>query len=72
MKPSKLKLHFTKVHPVFINKDIEFFKFIETQLKRSRLDNDSSVMFQLSNITRESYEIALIIAKKKKYKIKET
>ena len=50
MKPSKLKLHFTKVHPVFINKDIEFFKFEETQLKRSRLDNDSSVIFQSSNI----------------------
>ena len=32
MKPSKLKLHFTKVHPVFVNKDIEFFKFKETQL----------------------------------------
>ena len=40
---------------------IEFFKFKETQLKRSRLDNDSSVMFQSSNVTRASYEIALLI-----------
>ena len=73
MKPSKLKLHFTKVHPVFVNKDIEFFKFKETQLKRSRLDNDSSVMFQSSNVTRASYEIALLIAKQKKpYTIGET
>ena len=38
MKPGKLKLYFTKVHPVIINKYIEFFKFKETQLKRSRLE----------------------------------
>ena len=66
MKPGKLKLHFTKVHPVIINKDIEFFKFKETQLKRSHLDNDSSLMFQSSNITIASYEITLLIAKQKK------
>ena len=44
---------------------IEFFKFKKTQLKRSRLDNDSSVMFQSSNVTRASYEIALLIANQK-------
>lgn len=66
MKPSKLKLHFSKVHPEFIDKDITFFKLKENQLKRSRLDNESSVMFQASNVVRASYEIALLIAKDKK------
>ena len=58
---------------MFINKDIEFFKCKLSQLKRSRLDSDSSVMFQSSNITRESYETTLLIAKQKTtYTIGET
>ena len=67
MKHGKLKLYFTKLHPVIINKNVVFFKFKQNQLKRSRLDNDSSVMFQSSNVTRASYEIALLISKQKKH-----
>ena len=46
---------------------IEFIKFKETKLKLSRFDNDASIIFQSSNVTRASYEISLLITNKKNH-----
>ena len=67
LRPSKLKLHLNKMHPLLANKGIEYFRMKERGLKRARLDNTSTSTFcPNKNITEASYEIALIIAKKKK------
>lgn len=45
MKPFKLKKHLTKVHPELANKDLTCFKIKQQQLKRSRLDHGTGVLF---------------------------
>lgn len=66
MKPFKLKEHLAKVHPEMANKDLAYFKIKENQLKRSRLDHRTGVLFQPSKIVAASYKISLLIAKQKK------
>uniref|UniRef100_UPI00358DE3FE protein FAM200C-like n=1 Tax=Myxine glutinosa TaxID=7769 RepID=UPI00358DE3FE len=66
LKPFKLKEHFAKVHPELASKDLAYFKIKEHQLKRSRLDHGTGVLFQHSKIVEASYKISLLIAKQKK------
>ncbi len=66
MKPFKLKEHLAKVHPELASKDLAYFKIKEHQLKRSRLDHGTGVLFQHSKIVEASYKISLLIAKQKK------
>ncbi|XP_066958608.1 protein FAM200C-like [Macrobrachium rosenbergii] len=66
MKPFKLKEHLTKVHPELANKDLAYFKIKEHQLKGSRLDHGTGVLFQPSNVVKAPYRISLPIAKQKK------
>ena len=66
MKPFKLKEHLTKVHPELAKKDLAFFKIKENQLKRSRFDHGTGVLFQPSNVVKASYKISFLIAKQKK------
>ena len=41
LRPSKLKLHLEKVHPDYKDKDLNFFKRKEENLKHQRLDTRS-------------------------------
>uniref|UniRef100_UPI0035902D18 protein FAM200C-like n=1 Tax=Myxine glutinosa TaxID=7769 RepID=UPI0035902D18 len=66
LKPFKLKEHLAKVHPELASKDLAYFKIKEHQLKRSRLDHGTGVLFQHSKIVEASYKISLLIAKQKK------
>eukprot|EP00096_Caligus_rogercresseyi_P009484 TRINITY_DN3234_c0_g1_i1.p1 TRINITY_DN3234_c0_g1~~TRINITY_DN3234_c0_g1_i1.p1 ORF type:complete len:544 (+),score=51.68 TRINITY_DN3234_c0_g1_i1:127-1758(+) len=66
MKPFKLKEHLTKVHSELTEKDLAYFKIKEHQLKRSRLDHGTGVLFQPSNVDKASYQISFLIAKQKK------
>ena len=47
MKPFKLNEHLEKVHPDLANKGLDYFKIKEDQLKRSRLDHGTGVLFQV-------------------------
>ena len=49
MEPFKFKLneHLEKVHPDLANKGLDYFKIKEDQLKRSRLDHGTGVLFQV-------------------------
>src|SRR5215469_15579232 len=66
MKPSKLKEHLIKVHPELASKDLSYFTIKNQQLKRSRLDHETGILFQDSKIVEASYKISLLIAKQKK------
>ncbi|XP_066963956.1 protein FAM200C-like [Macrobrachium rosenbergii] len=66
MKPFKLKEHLTKVYPELANKDLTYFKIKERQLKWSRLDHGTGVLFQPSNVVKAPYRVSLPIAKQKK------
>ena len=47
MKPFKLNEHLERVHPDFVNKGLDYFKIKKDQLKRSRLDRGTGVLFQV-------------------------
>lgn len=66
MKPSLLTRHLEKVHPEFINKDLDFFKYKETVLKKQRLDSGGRIFQQNNAALKASYEVSLLIAKQKK------
>ncbi|XP_066983785.1 protein FAM200C-like [Macrobrachium rosenbergii] len=65
MKPFKLNEHLTNVHPELANKDLAYFKIKDHQLKWSRLDHGTGVLFQPSSIFKAPYRISLLIAKQK-------
>ena len=48
IKPFKLNEHLEKVHPDLANKGLDYFKIKKDQLKRSRMDRGTGVLFQVS------------------------
>ena len=66
MKPFKLTENLTKVHPELAKNNLAYFKIKEHQLKRSRLNHGTGVLFQPSNVVKALYKIFFPIAEQKK------
>ncbi|KAM4749061.1 zinc finger BED domain-containing protein 5-like [Rhinophrynus dorsalis] len=66
MKPNKLKRHFDSKHPSFASKDIQYFKYKDDGVKKSRLDTGGKYQQQNLAAVEASYLVALRIAKAKK------
>ena len=63
MKPSLLKLHFSKNHPDLVSKDQLYFKSKAPDLKRMRYDSKEKLSQENINCLRASYMVSLRIAK---------
>uniref|UniRef100_UPI00358F1C07 zinc finger BED domain-containing protein 5-like n=1 Tax=Myxine glutinosa TaxID=7769 RepID=UPI00358F1C07 len=66
LRPSKLKLHLEKIHPHHQHKDVDFFKRMEENVKRQRLDQSGTLFQQNKRLTEASYAVSLLIAQQKK------
>uniref|UniRef100_UPI0035901B2D zinc finger BED domain-containing protein 5-like n=1 Tax=Myxine glutinosa TaxID=7769 RepID=UPI0035901B2D len=64
--PSKLKLHLEKIHPHHQHKDVDFFKRMEENVKRQRLDQSGTLFQQNKRLPEASYAASLLIAQQKK------
>ena len=53
MKPFKLREDLTKVHPELASKDLAYFTTKEHQLKWTRLDHGTGVLFQDSKVKQD-------------------
>ncbi len=72
LRPAKLKLHLSKIHPEYATKPLAFFEHRCTSLKRQRLNQTSAFYQQTGKILEASYHVSYEIAKKKPYNIGET
>ena len=66
MKPSLLRRHFNGCHPHLADKDIDYFKRLESSVKKSRLDSTGQFQQQNEAAIRASYLVAFRIARAKK------
>jgi hypothetical protein len=66
MKPSQLEWPLKAQNPELTNKNADFFKLKESNLKRQRLD--ASGTFHVTNLSalKSSYEVSLLVVKKMK------
>ena len=73
LRPSKLKLHLEKVHPDYKDKDLNFFKRKEENLKRQRPYTRSDFQQHSRSLVEASYVVSFMIAKEcKPYTIDKT
>ena len=66
MKPSLLRRHLNGCHPQLVGKEIDYFKRLESSVKKSRLDSTGQFQQQNEAAVRASYMVALRIAQEKK------
>ena len=66
LRPSKLKNHLEKNHPELKDKSIEYFKRLESNCKRQRLDKTGNFQQTDQKLTEASFVVSQIIAKQKK------
>ena len=65
MRPSRLERHLTTIHPDLVNKPRDYFAGKSISLKRVKLDRDGDFRQDLSKAVEASYEISLLIARRK-------
>ena len=66
LRPSKLSNHLKKNHPQLKNKNIEYFRRLESSCKRQRLDKTGNFQQTDQKLTEASFVVSQIIAKQKK------
>uniref|UniRef100_UPI00358ED38C zinc finger BED domain-containing protein 5-like n=1 Tax=Myxine glutinosa TaxID=7769 RepID=UPI00358ED38C len=66
LQPSKLKLHLERIHPHHQEKDVDFFKRMEENVKHQRLDKSGTIFQQNKRLTEASYAVNLLIVQQKK------
>ena len=66
MRPSRLERHLTTIHPDLVNKPRDYFAGKSISLKRVKLDRDGDFRQDLSKAVEASYEISLLIERRKK------
>ena len=66
IKPSLLIRHLERAHPKFKNKELDFFKHRKSVFKKQCLDKGDMFFQQTNASLKASYEVTLMIAKRKK------
>ena len=66
LRPSKLSYHLNISHPELKDRNMEYFKRLESNCKRQRLDIIGSFQHTDQKLTEASFVISQIIARQKK------
>ena len=65
MKPSLLKRHLERNHPIKTNADKSYFQRLADNVKRQRMDKTGQMQQKSKDVVAASYKIALLVAEQK-------